>query len=88
MLLGLDFFIFFSIHNLSDCILVLQARPVLTRALESDDFDELVDPRLQNSFDHNEMARMVACAAACVRHSARRRPRMSQVNFSSLRVET
>ncbi|CAI0390001.1 unnamed protein product [Linum tenue] len=28
---------------------------------------------------HNEMARMVACAAACVRHSARRRPRMSQV---------
>lgn len=25
------------------------------------------------------MARMVACAAACVRHSARRRPRMSQV---------
>lgn len=82
-----DWRIFFSIHNLSDCILVLQARPVLTRALESDDFDELVDPRLQNSFDHNEMARMVACAAACVRHSARRRPRMSQVNFCSLRVE-
>ncbi|KAM5547750.1 proline-rich receptor-like protein kinase PERK1 [Rosa sericea] len=59
--------------------LVEWARPVLTRALESDDFDELVDPRLQNNFDHNEMARMVACAAACVRHSARRRPRMSQV---------
>ncbi|KAM5547751.1 hypothetical protein ABKV19_001961 [Rosa sericea] len=66
--------------------LVEWARPVLTRALESDDFDELVDPRLQNNFDHNEMARMVACAAACVRHSARRRPRMSQVKFYSLRA--
>ncbi|XP_050367346.1 proline-rich receptor-like protein kinase PERK1 [Argentina anserina] len=59
--------------------LVEWARPILTRALESDDFDELADPRLQGRFDHNEMARMVACAAACVRHSARRRPRMSQV---------
>ncbi|KAL6226455.1 hypothetical protein ACLB2K_000417 [Fragaria x ananassa] len=62
-----------------DDSLVEWARPLLTRALESDDFDELVDPRLRNSYDHNEMARMVACAAACVRHSARRRPRMSQV---------
>jgi hypothetical protein len=25
------------------------------------------------------MARMIACAAACVRHSSRRRPRMGQV---------
>ncbi|KAJ0673520.1 putative non-specific serine/threonine protein kinase [Helianthus annuus] len=25
------------------------------------------------------MARMISCAAACVRHSARRRPKMSQV---------
>ncbi|PRQ46554.1 putative protein kinase RLK-Pelle-PERK-1 family [Rosa chinensis] len=66
-------------HTYIEDSLVEWARPVLTRALESDDFDELVDPRLQNSFDHNEMARMVACAAACVRHSARRRPRMSQV---------
>ncbi|ONH98141.1 hypothetical protein PRUPE_7G232200 [Prunus persica] len=59
--------------------LVDWARPVLTRALEERNFDGLVDPKLQNSFDPNEMARMVACAAACVRHSARRRPRMSQV---------
>lgn len=62
-------------------VVALQARPVLTRALEERNFDGLVDPKLQNGYDPNEMARMVACAAACVRHSARRRPRMSQVNF-------
>ncbi|XP_022638701.1 proline-rich receptor-like protein kinase PERK1 [Vigna radiata var. radiata] len=59
--------------------LVDWARPLLTRALEEDDFDSIIDPRLQNDYDPNEMARMVACAAACTRHSAKRRPRMSQV---------
>jgi hypothetical protein len=49
------------------------------RALEEDNLDSLIDPRLQNEFDPNEMTRMVACAAACTRHSAKRRPRMSQV---------
>ncbi|KAL6974416.1 Proline-rich receptor-like protein kinase perk1, partial [Sarracenia purpurea var. burkii] len=62
-----------------DDSLVDWARPLLTRALEDGNFDTLVDPRLQREYNHNEMARMVACAAACVRHSARRRPRMSQV---------
>ncbi|KAF5742971.1 proline-rich receptor-like protein kinase PERK1 isoform X2 [Tripterygium wilfordii] len=59
--------------------LVDWARPLLTRALEEGNFDSLVDPKLQNNYNQNEMARMVACAAACVRHSARRRPRMSQI---------
>ncbi|CAJ1951775.1 unnamed protein product [Sphenostylis stenocarpa] len=59
--------------------LVDWARPLLTRALEEDDFESIIDPRLQNDYDPNEMARMVACAAACTRHSAKRRPRMSQV---------
>ncbi|KAK7314469.1 hypothetical protein VNO77_32994 [Canavalia gladiata] len=59
--------------------LVEWARPLLTRALEEDDFDSLIDPRLQNDYDPNEMVRMVASAAACTRHSAKRRPRMSQV---------
>uniref|UniRef100_A0A2P2IUA8 non-specific serine/threonine protein kinase n=1 Tax=Rhizophora mucronata TaxID=61149 RepID=A0A2P2IUA8_RHIMU len=59
--------------------LVDWARPLLTRALEEGNFDSLVDPKLQNSYDHSEMACMLACAASCVRHSARRRPRMSQV---------
>ncbi|KAK9269123.1 hypothetical protein L1049_000892 [Liquidambar formosana] len=62
-----------------DDSLVDWARPLLTRALEDGNFDTLVDPRLQKDYNHNEMARMLACAAACVRHSARRRPRMSQV---------
>lgn len=60
-------------------VLALQARPLLNRVLEDRNFDSLVDPKLENNFENNEMARMVACAAACVRHSARRRPRMSQV---------
>ncbi|XP_035539326.1 proline-rich receptor-like protein kinase PERK1 isoform X1 [Juglans regia] len=60
-------------------LLALQARPLLTRALEERNFDALVDPRLKNDYEPNEMASMVACAAACVRHSARRRPRMSQI---------
>ncbi|XVF26750.1 hypothetical protein REPUB_Repub14bG0045200 [Reevesia pubescens] len=55
------------------------ARPLLSQALEHENFDALVDPRLQKDYDSSEMTRMVACAAACVRHSARHRPRMSQV---------
>lgn len=63
----------------TDDSLVDWARPLLTRALEENNFETLVDQHLQNNFNPSEMARMVACAAACVRHSARRRPRMSQV---------
>ncbi|XP_056162011.1 proline-rich receptor-like protein kinase PERK1 [Syzygium oleosum] len=59
--------------------LVDWARPQLTRALDDENFDSLVDPRLQHNYNHDEMACMVSCAAACVRHSARRRPRMSQI---------
>lgn len=62
-----------------DDSLVDWARPLLTRALEEENFDSLIDQRLQKNYDKNEMVRMVACAAACVRHSARRRPRMSQI---------
>ena len=49
------------------------------QALENGIFNALVDPRLQNDYNSKEMIQMVACAAACVRHSARLRPRMSQV---------
>ncbi|KAK4792191.1 hypothetical protein SAY86_022626 [Trapa natans] len=56
-----------------------RARPKLTRALEDGNIDSLVDPKLKGEYNHEEMARMIACAAACVRHSARRRPRMSKV---------
>ena len=49
------------------------------RAVVDRNFDALVDPRLQKDYNHNEMTHMVACAAACVRHSTQRRPQMSQV---------
>ncbi|XP_074580661.1 proline-rich receptor-like protein kinase PERK1 [Curcuma longa] len=69
------------VDNFSDMdeSLVDWARPVLGRALADGNFDELVDPKLDNKYNANEMARMVACAAASVRHSARRRPKMSQI---------
>ncbi|KAK8595600.1 hypothetical protein V6N12_064117 [Hibiscus sabdariffa] len=58
--------------------LVDWARPLLTRALDDGNFDSLADPKLQKEYNHNEMTRVIACAAACVRHSGKRRPRMSQ----------
>lgn len=64
-------------------ILSLQARPIISAALEEGDYSELVDPRLGQSYAPQEMARAVACAGACIRHSARRRPKMGQVGFLS-----
>nr|CAB3502927.1 unnamed protein product [Digitaria exilis] len=55
------------------------ARQALPRALADGNYDELVDPRLDGDFDPTEAARLVACAAASVRHAARRRPKMSQI---------
>ncbi|KAE8735395.1 Proline-rich receptor-like protein kinase PERK1 [Hibiscus syriacus] len=46
--------------------LVEWARPLLARALDDGNFESLVDPKLQKEYNHNEMTRMVACAAACV----------------------
>ncbi|KAK9923354.1 hypothetical protein M0R45_031778 [Rubus argutus] len=66
-------------HSFTDDSMVEWARPLLAQVLEKGKFDGLVDVRLQNEYNSSEMACMIACAAACVRHSARRRPRMSQV---------
>ncbi|KAJ0815858.1 putative protein kinase RLK-Pelle-PERK-1 family [Helianthus annuus] len=68
-----------SAQTYVDDSLVDWARPLLTRAMDDGNFDSIVDSRLQKEYNHNEMARMISCAAACVRHSARRRPKMSQV---------
>ncbi|XP_071914158.1 proline-rich receptor-like protein kinase PERK15 isoform X2 [Coffea arabica] len=59
--------------------LVDWARPLLSKALEDGDYSETVDPRLEGNYVAHEMARMIAAAAACIRHSARRRPKMSQI---------
>ncbi|XVF15743.1 hypothetical protein REPUB_Repub09cG0182100 [Reevesia pubescens] len=65
--------------NAMDDCLVDWARPLLARALEDGNHDQLVDARLELNYNHNEMQRMVACAAASIRHSARKRPKMSQI---------
>ncbi|KAI4380158.1 hypothetical protein MLD38_006379 [Melastoma candidum] len=62
-----------------DDSLVQWARPKLKRALEDGNFDSIVDPKLQNIYDHGKMSLMVACAAACVHSSANHRPKMSQI---------
>ncbi|MBA0590318.1 proline-rich receptor-like protein kinase PERK8 [Gossypium raimondii] len=64
---------------LGDESLVEWARPLLAEAIEHQDFDMLVDPRLEKNYMGHEMFRMIEAAAACVRHSAAKRPRMSQV---------
>ncbi|XP_062008359.1 proline-rich receptor-like protein kinase PERK1 [Rosa rugosa] len=66
-------------HSFTDDSMVEWARPLLARALEKGIFDGLVDERLQNDYNSSEMAHMIACAAASVCDSARRRPKMSQV---------
>lgn len=64
---------------LGDESLVEWARPLLVHALETGNYDQLVDERLENNYAKNEMFRMIEAAAACVRHSAPKRPRMVQV---------
>lgn len=73
-------------EKIIDTVFAFQARPLFVQALEKGNSDGLVDVRLQNEYNSSEMACMVACAAACVRHSARRRPRMSQVSLQSSEV--
>lgn len=62
-----------------DDSLVDWATPLCLKALEDGSYDELADPRLEKNYVPHEMARMVACAAASIRHSGRRRPKMSQI---------
>ncbi|KAF2290723.1 hypothetical protein P3X46_029295 [Hevea brasiliensis] len=65
--------------NAMEDSLVDWARPLLNRSLDDGNHRELVDLRLENNFNPEEMQRMVACAAASIRHSARKRPKMSQI---------
>ncbi|KAL8138644.1 hypothetical protein V2J09_004645, partial [Rumex salicifolius] len=65
-------------HCFMDDSMVEWARPLLREALETGKFEGLVDPNLED-YNSSEMSQMLACAAACVQHSARRRPRMSQI---------
>lgn len=60
-------------------LLLVQARPLLTQALESGSLEELIDPRLENNYVATEMFGMIQAAAVCIRHLSSKRPRMSQV---------
>ncbi|XP_022776104.1 proline-rich receptor-like protein kinase PERK12 [Durio zibethinus] len=64
---------------LGDESLVEWARPLLIQALETGDFGELIDPRVEKRYVEREVLRMIEAAAACVRHSAAKRPRMALV---------
>ncbi|XP_073055066.1 proline-rich receptor-like protein kinase PERK9 [Primulina eburnea] len=59
--------------------LVEWARPLISHAMETQEFDGLVDPRLEENYVDSEMFRMIEAAAACVRHSAAKRPMMGQI---------
>ncbi|XP_028754463.1 proline-rich receptor-like protein kinase PERK12 [Neltuma alba] len=59
--------------------LVEWARPHLIHAVDTGDFNKLIDTRLENHYVESEVLRMIDAAAACVRHSAPKRPRMLQV---------
>ncbi|KAL8139530.1 hypothetical protein V2J09_005551 [Rumex salicifolius] len=59
--------------------LVQWARPLLNYALDTGQVDGLVDPSLENNYVKSELFLMIEAAAACVRHSAAKRPRMGQV---------
>ncbi|KAL0864347.1 hypothetical protein Bca101_043465 [Brassica carinata] len=55
------------------------AKPLMIQALNDRNFDGLVDPCLEDNFYITEMTRMVACTAATVRYSAKRRPKQLQI---------
>lgn len=60
-------------------LLLFQARPLISHALETEEFGSLADPKLGGNYVDSEMFRMIEAAGACVRYSAAKRPRMGQV---------
>ncbi|RRT76153.1 hypothetical protein B296_00023422 [Ensete ventricosum] len=56
----------------------------MSRALDEGNHDAFVDPEVGDDYDYKVMGRAIACAAACTRHSARLRPRMSQTLIRAL----
>ncbi|GAB4840228.1 Proline-rich receptor-like protein kinase perk9 [Ancistrocladus abbreviatus] len=71
---------------LGDESLVEWARPWLSHALETGEFESLVDPKLGKNYVEGEIFHMIEAAAACVRHLATKRPSMGQVvrSFNSI----
>ncbi|KAJ3695145.1 hypothetical protein LUZ60_000522 [Juncus effusus] len=59
--------------------LVGWARPLLARALEDKEYDDLIDPRLGMNYDPYGIVRIIECASAAVRQTPRHRPSMIQI---------
>ncbi|KAF3328705.1 proline-rich receptor-like protein kinase PERK1 [Carex littledalei] len=59
--------------------LVDWARPLVPQASIDGKFDCLVDPRLENKYNPEEMKRLVACAGACIHFFPDKRPPMSEI---------
>ncbi|KAJ8563000.1 hypothetical protein K7X08_031452 [Anisodus acutangulus] len=59
--------------------LVEWARPLLSHALQKEEFELLADPHLEKNYNGSEMFRMIEAAASCVRHSSAKRPAMGQI---------
>lgn len=68
-----------DLTNAMEDSLVDWARPLMAQALQDGNYNELADVNLEQNYNPLEMARMVSCAAASIRHSARKRPKMSQI---------
>ncbi|RZR77552.1 hypothetical protein BHM03_00002664 [Ensete ventricosum] len=69
-------------HMSTATVVFHQARPLLAHAIETGEFGELPDPRLEDDYDDTEMFRMIEAAGACTRHSAAMRPRMGKVSIT------
>lgn len=59
---------------------LMQAKPLL----ESSKTEELVAPSLGNSYNQEEMDRVLLTASLCIDHNPILRPRMSQASFRKL----
>jgi len=54
-----------------------QARPLL----DERKLDELVDPRLGNTYNIRQMQAMISAAVLCVQQSSQQRPKISEVSL-------
>ncbi|KAL3824172.1 hypothetical protein ACJIZ3_020201 [Penstemon smallii] len=62
-----------------------KARPLINKALESGNYNDLADPRLKDYGYGEEIAKMVDCAAACLHGLPGRRPSMRRfLDFAPL----
>lgn len=61
---------------------LMQAKPLL----ESSETEQLVDPSLGNSYNKEEMDRVLLTASLCIDQNPILRPRMSQASFRKLLI--